>query len=153
MKFQISILLFLTSFLSLGQTKHYNRDLEYQTEYVFELASNNATLAIFKYDSPSLKETFLVLSTEVESCKRFDGLTLYLASGEEISFKNSVIDCEKSDSGKSKLTSTLRLTDELIEKLSKSDLIRFNIGTVDVTATFKEEGENFQLLFKFAKIK
>lgn len=153
MKLRFTFLLFLASFLSFAQTQDFDRDLQYQTEYMFELAANNATLAILKYDSPSLKETSLVLTTEVEACKRFDGLTLYLASGEELSFKNSVIDCEKLDSGKSKLTSSLLLTDELIKKMSESDLLGFNIGTVAVKATFKEEGENFQLLFKFAKIK
>ena len=125
--------------------------MQYETEYIFELASNNGTISILKYESPTLKEKSLVLKTEINACKRVEGLTLTLASGEVLSFKNSEITCEKLQDGKSKLKSTLLLTSELYEKLSKSDLVHFNIGTFDVPVKFKEEGEDFKGLFVFAK--
>ena len=118
MKITISFLLLFASLLSFGQPKNEDRDPQYQTEYTFSLTANNSTISMLTYKSPTLKENSLVLTTEIEQCKRFEGLTLVLTSGETLSFKNSNIDCEKLPNGKSKLTSTLILTPQLYKQLS-----------------------------------
>lgn len=150
MKIKISFLLLFVSMISFAQSKNDERDLQYQSEYIFELLQNS-TVSILKYDSPTLKETALKLSTEVATCKRFDGLTLVLSTGEVLSFKNSIIECEKLPNGKSELTSVLLLTPELYTKLANSEIIKFNIGTVEVPVQFKEKGENFKMLFDVSK--
>lgn len=151
MKITISFLLLFASLLSFGQPKNEDRDPQYQAEYTFSLIANNSTISMLTYKSPTLKETSLVLTTEIVQCKRFEGLTLVLTSGETLSFKNSKIDCEKLPNGKSKLTSTLLLTPQLYKQLSETELRKFHIGTVEVPVSFKEEGENFKMIFDVSK--
>ena len=148
MKTKISLLLLFVSFASFSQSKKDARDPQYQTEYTFSLTANNSTISMLTYKSPTIKETSLVLSTEIEQCKRFEGLTLVLTSGETLSFKDSEIECESPPNGKRKLTSTLLLPPELYKKLSKLELKNFNIGTIYVPAEFKEQGESFKELLK-----
>ena len=151
MKTKISLLLLFVSFASFSQSQKNARDPQYQTEYTFSLTANNSTISMLTYKSPTVKETSLVLHTEIQQCKRFEGLSLVLASGEMLSFKNSKIDCEKLTNGKSKLTSTVVLTPQLYKQLSEAELIKFYIGTVEVPVTFKEEGENFKMIFDVSK--
>lgn len=151
MKTKISLLLLFVSFASFSQSKKDARDPQYQTEYTFSITANNSTISMLTYKSPTIKETSLVLSTEIEQCKRFEGLTLVLTSGETLSFKNSKIDCEKLPNGMSKLTSTLLLTPQLYKQLSETELLKFQIGTVEVPVAFKEEGENFKMIFDVSK--
>lgn len=139
MKTKISLLLLFVSFASFSQSKKDARDPQYQTEYTFSITANNSTISMLTYKSPTIKETSLVLSTEIEQCKRFEGLTLVLTSGETLSFKNSKIDCEKLPNGMSKLTSTLLLTPQLYKQLSETELLKFQIGTVEVPVALKKK--------------
>ena len=148
MKTKISLFLLFISFASFCQQKSSEREFQYEHEFSFELAANNGKISILKYDKPTVRETYLILTTEIEMCRRFEGLTLFFKSGETLSFKDSEIECESLPNGKRKLTSTLLLLPELYKKLSKSELKSFNIGTIYGPAKFKEQGETFKELLK-----
>ena len=148
MNSKYSLLLLFFTFISFSQQKSSERDFFYEHEFSFELAANNGTISILKYDTPTVRESYLILTTEIEMCRRFEGLTLFFKSGETLSFKDSEIECESLPNGKRKLTSTLLLPPELYKKLSKLELKSFNIGTIYVPAEFKEQGESFKELLK-----
>lgn len=149
MKTTIIILFLIASQLCFSQDD--NRDLQYQTEFIFELQANNGTISISKYDSQTLTETSLVFTTEIRIMNNAKGLTLYLSSGEVLSFKNSINTCEPLDNGNFKLSSSIILSPDLYKKLSQTDLLSFQIGLIKVQAKFKEEGENFKELFSVAE--
>lgn len=148
MKSKFSFLLLCITFISFSQQKSSEREFQYEHEFSFELAENNGKISILKYDTPTVRDTYLILTTEIEMCRRFEGLTLFFKSGETLSFKYSEIECESLPNGKRKLTSTLVLPPELYKKLSKLELKNFNIGTIYVPAEFKEQGESFKELLK-----
>lgn len=150
MKTTIIFLFLMASHLFYSQVEE--RDLQYQTEFFFELQTNNGTISISKYDSPTLTETSLVFTTEIRIMNNAKGLTLYLSSGEVLSFKNSINTCKPLDNGNFKLNSSIILSPDLYEKISQTDLLSFQIGLIKVQAKFKEEGENFKTLFSVAEM-
>ena len=148
MKSKFSLLLLFITCISFSQQKSSDREFQYEHEFSFELAENNGTISILKYETPTVRETYLILTTEIEICRRSEGMTLFFKSDETLSFKDSEIECESLPNGKRKLTSTLLLPPELYKKLWEIELKSFNIGTIYVPADFKEDGESFEELLK-----
>jgi hypothetical protein len=152
MKIKATLLVFFICFLAQAQATEEKRDLIYQTNYECTLVGNNSAIALSKYNSPTIQETKLVLKTQALECQRTLGIVLTLASGEEITFKNAVVDCTLLDGGGYAVTGEIVLTELFYKKLSQAEIIAFTLGTLQVPVVFRDAGEDLKGLFKISEM-
>ena len=152
MKIKATLLLFFISFLAQAQATEEKRDRLYQTSYESALEGNNNAIAISKYKSKTLLETKLVLKTQSVERLRTLGISLTLASGEEITFEKAVVDCTLVDSGGYLMTGEIVLTDTLYKKLSQEEISAFTVGTQIVQVVYRDAGEDLKGLFKISEM-